>query len=105
MATPCSYNRWSISRIIAGVSPEFVRGQLASERSPTYGLRRQASVAEAGTKRRARSNPASRFLLLSVRSVALPALPFVLGKPVEIGESGTRELFSLALTGLRQTPL
>jgi hypothetical protein len=73
-----------------------------AERFP-YGVR-EASVAEAGTKGRATSNPASRFLLLSVRSVALSALPFVLWKPVEIGESGTRELFSLALTGL-QHPL
>jgi hypothetical protein len=32
------------------------------------------------------------------------ASPFVLGKPVKIGESGTREFFSLALTGL-QPPL
>jgi hypothetical protein len=64
----------------------------------------RASVAEPGTTGRAASNPASRFLLLSVRSVALSALPFVLGKPVEIGESGTGEHFSLALTGL-QPPL
>jgi hypothetical protein len=28
------------------------------------------------------------------------ASPFVLGKPVKIGESGTHEFFSLALTGL-----
>jgi hypothetical protein len=33
------------------------------------------SVAEAGTKGRATSNPASRFLLLSVRSVALSLYP------------------------------
>jgi hypothetical protein len=32
------------------------------------------------------------------------ASPFVLGKPVKIGESGTRKFFSLALTGL-QPPL
>src|SRR3981081_3551645 len=59
---------------------------------------------KAGTKGRAKFNPATRILLSSVGSVALSALPFVLGKPVKIGESGTREPFGRALTGL-QPPL
>src|SRR6267142_1814264 len=64
---------------------------------------RPASL-KAGTRERATSNPALRFPRLAVRSVALSASPFCLGKPVEVSESGTREFFSLALTGF-QPPL
>jgi hypothetical protein len=56
---------------------------------------------KAGMKGRATSNPASRFLLLTVRSVVLSASPFVLRKQVEISESRTREFYSLAITRLQ----
>jgi hypothetical protein len=55
---------------------------------------------KAAMKGRTTSNPVSRFLLPAVRSGTLPASSFVPWKPVEIGEPGTREFFSLALARL-----
>ena len=61
----------------------------------------RASVAEAGDERASNVQSGLALPAIICPTVALSALPFVLGKPVEIGESGTREPFSLALTGLQ----